>query len=46
MTLLWFVVICICSLIGEPENLEFGPINAWVWWLLAAVAWDLWTAKD
>jgi hypothetical protein len=41
MTLLWFIVFSIMSLVGTPESLTFAPLNAWAWLLLAAVAYDL-----
>jgi hypothetical protein len=45
MTLLWFVVFAIASLIGEPESLKFDPPNAWAWLLLASVSWSLYATK-
>ena len=41
MTIVWFVVWVIASLIGDREPLLFDPLNWWAATLLAAIALDL-----
>ena len=41
MTLIWFVVWLICTLVGDDEVLTFDPVNVWAGTLLLAVALDL-----
>ena len=41
MTLLWFVIWFISTLIGDSEPLTFDPVNGWAGVLLLAIALDL-----
>jgi hypothetical protein len=41
MTLLWFGVWLICTLIGDDEVLTFAPVNWWAGALLLAIGLDL-----
>lgn len=41
MTLLWFVVWLIATIIGGSEPLELDPVNGWTATLVLAVALDL-----
>ena len=41
MTLIWFVIWLICTLIGDAEVLMFAPVNWWAGTLLLAIAVDL-----
>jgi hypothetical protein len=41
MTLLWFVIWLIATLIGDDEALTFDPVNWWAGTLLLAIALDL-----
>ena len=41
MTLAWFVVFLIATLIGDGESLRLDPVNAWTVTLILAVAIDL-----
>lgn len=41
MTLIWFVVWGIATLIGDAEHLTLAPVNVWAGALLLAVALDL-----
>lgn len=41
MTVLWFIVWLVATLIGDSEPLTFDPVNGWAGTLLAAVALDL-----
>jgi hypothetical protein len=41
MTLIWFVVWLVASLIGDREPLLFDPPNVWVGALILAIALDL-----
>jgi hypothetical protein len=41
MTLLWFVIWLISTLVGDSEPLTFDPVNWWAGTLLLAVALDL-----
>ena len=41
MTLVWFVVWLICTLVGDDEVLTFDPVNIWAGTLLLAIALDL-----
>ena len=41
MTLIWFVIWLICTLVGDDEVLTFDPVNVWAGTLLLAIALDL-----
>jgi hypothetical protein len=41
MTLVWFIVWLIATLIGDDEGLTFAPVNVWAGALLLCVALDL-----
>jgi hypothetical protein len=41
MTLLWFIVWAITSIIDGSKPLRADPVNAWTWTLILAVALDL-----
>jgi hypothetical protein len=41
MTLLWFVIWFVSTLIGDGESLTFDPVNWWAGALLLAIALDL-----
>jgi hypothetical protein len=41
VTLLWFVIWLIATLIGDDEVLTFDPVNWWAGALLLAIALDL-----
>jgi hypothetical protein len=41
MTLLWFIVWAITSIIDGTKPLRADPVNAWTWTLILAVALDL-----
>jgi hypothetical protein len=41
MTLVWFVVWLVATLIGDDEALTFDPVNVWAGALLLCVALDL-----
>lgn len=41
MTLVWFIVWLIATLIGDDEVLTFAPVNVWAGALLLCVALDL-----
>ena len=41
MTLIWFGVWLICTLIGDDEVLTFAPVNWWAGALLLAIGLDL-----
>jgi hypothetical protein len=41
MTIVWFVVWGVASLVGDSESLLFDPPNAWAWTLLLALALDV-----
>lgn len=41
MTLLWFVIWLIATLVGDDEVLTFDPVNWWAGTLLLAIALDL-----
>ena len=41
MTLLWFIVWLVATLIGEEEGLTFYPVNFWAGALLFCIALDL-----
>ena len=41
MTLIWFVIWLICTVVGDDEVLTFDPVNLWAGTLLLAVALDL-----
>ena len=41
MTLVWFVVWGIWSLVGDSEPIRFDPVNVWAVTLLGAIALDL-----
>ena len=41
MTLIWFVVWLIATLVGDDEVLTFDPVNFWAGSLLFCVALDL-----
>ena len=41
MTLLWFGIWLICTLIGDDEVLTFAPVNWWAGALLLAIGLDL-----
>ena len=41
MTLIWFVVWLICTVVGDDEVLTFDPVNVWAGTLLLAIALDL-----
>jgi hypothetical protein len=41
MTLLWFVVWLVATLIGDDEALTFDPVNVWAGALLFCIALDL-----
>ena len=41
MTLIWFIVWLICTLVGDDEVLTFDPVNVWAGTLLLAIALDL-----
>ncbi len=41
MTLLWFVIWLVATLIGDHESLTFDTVNWWAGTLLLAIALDL-----
>jgi hypothetical protein len=41
MTLVWFIVWLVATLIGDEEALAFDPVNFWAGALLLCVALDL-----
>jgi hypothetical protein len=41
MTLLWFMVWLVATLIGDDEALTFDPVNFWAGSLLFCIALDL-----
>jgi hypothetical protein len=41
VTLIWFVVWLICTLVGDDEVRTFDPVNVWAGTLLLAIALDL-----
>jgi hypothetical protein len=41
MTLLWFVIWLVATLVGDSEALTFDPVNWWAGTLLLAIALDL-----
>ena len=41
MTVVWFIVWLIATLIGDDEVLTFAPVNVWAGALLLCVALDL-----
>ncbi len=41
MTLVWFMVWAITSIIDGSKPLRADPVNAWTWTLILAVALDL-----
>jgi hypothetical protein len=41
VTLIWFVIWLICTLVGDDEVLTFDPVNVWAGTLLLAIALDL-----
>ena len=41
MTIVWFVVWLVATLIGDDEALTFDPVNFWAGALLLCVALDL-----
>ena len=41
MTIIWFILWAVCSLIGSPEAITFDPVNGWGATLLFAAALDL-----
>ena len=41
MTLLWFVIWLISTLVGDSESLRFDPVNWWAGTFLLALALDL-----
>jgi hypothetical protein len=41
MTLLWFIVWLVATLIGDEEVLTFDPVNVWAGSLLLCIALDL-----
>jgi hypothetical protein len=41
MTFLWFIVWIIANNVGSSEPLRLDPVNAWMGWLLLAIALDL-----
>jgi hypothetical protein len=41
MTLIWFVVWLVATLIGDDEALTFDPVNFWAGALLLCLALDL-----
>jgi hypothetical protein len=41
VTLLWFIIWLIATLIGDDEVLTFDPVNWWAGTLLLAIALDL-----
>jgi hypothetical protein len=41
MTLIWFLVWLVATLIGDDEPLTFDPVNVWAGALLLCVALDL-----
>jgi hypothetical protein len=41
LTLIWFVVWLIATVIGDSESLTFDPVNWWSGTLLLAIALDL-----
>lgn len=41
MTLVWFVIWLVSSLVGDDEVLTWDPVNVWVGTLLLAIALDL-----
>lgn len=44
MTYLWLTVFGLVSLFGEVQRLNLETPNAWTWFLLLALASDLWDA--
>ena len=41
MTLVWFIVWLVATLVGDEEALAFDPVNFWAGALLLCVALDL-----
>jgi hypothetical protein len=41
VTLIWFVIWLVASVIGDSEALTFDPVNWWTGTLLLAIALDL-----
>jgi hypothetical protein len=41
MTIAWFIVFVIATLIGDGETLRLDPVNGWTVTLILAVAIDL-----
>jgi hypothetical protein len=41
MTLVWFVVWLVATLVGDDEVLTFAPVNVWAGALLLCIALDL-----
>jgi hypothetical protein len=41
MTLVWFIIWFVATLIGDDEQLTFAPVNIWAGTLLLAIALDL-----
>jgi hypothetical protein len=41
MTLVWFLVWLVATLVGDSEPLRFDPVNVWTATLILAIALDL-----
>jgi hypothetical protein len=41
MTMLWFIIWLVATLIGDDEPLTFDPVNFWAGALLFSIAADL-----
>ena len=41
MTLVWFLVWLVATIVGDPEALTFDPVNWWAGTLILAAAIDL-----